>query len=179
MALFNSKPNENKRFAKLIDAICKELHIDKKTALSFINSDLERLSKMAFPIQNIRLSEIELEIQRGVKSEAELELKIKKKNDLIEAGQNRIGTLRSSIDRKTRLLAEQEQTIVKFQKKLDDLKTEEKKNEKKKDLLSYEVMMKRHSVKETDDRTFRYFKLFLSLITILAVILAAFFMLKK
>jgi chromosome segregation ATPase len=178
-ALFKSKPTESKRFTKLVDAICKELHLDKKMVLYFINADLERVNKIVFPIQNIRLSELEVEIQKYVKSETELEQEIAKKNALLESRQNKIGNLRSSIDKKTRMLAEHEETIVQLQNKLDSLSKRLKEVEKKKKILSYDIMMKRHSVKETDNRTFQYLKLFLLLISILAVILAVFFILKK
>ncbi len=171
MTIFMRTTKESIRFTEFLDRICKELNIDKSVALHFINYDLERICNDRFPIDNIQLSQLENEIKKRIKTETELQQEIEKKESIIKKISTRIDSLTSSLKEKTELLSTQEQKVSELQTKLNALKEQLKDTDKKKKLLDYDVMMKNHSVKEMNDKPFRYLKLFLVFISILAIII--------
>jgi len=170
MAMFKTKSIEEKQFTEIVDSLCKKLSIDKSVALHFINNDLTRIRNNIIVIDNIKLSKIENEIETHNKKEAELNKAIEEKETLLKKHAAKIESLSNLLREKNASLAKQEDNITLLQTKLDDLLRQIKNNEKEMKILDYDVMMKNHEVKEASDNFSKYLKIFLSIMTVIVVI---------
>ena len=170
MALFKQTSKESKRMTELVDKICKEFNIDQTVALHFINGELERIYNYKIRIDDTQLLQLENEIKKHIKTETELKQEVEKKEKLIQDTLIKIENMTSSVKQKSELLATEQEKVAQLQIKLNDLKAQLTNTDKKKKILDYDIMMKSHSIKEATDKSYKYLKLFLAVITILAII---------
>ena len=170
MEFFNQTSKESKRFSQFLDEISKEFNIDKNVALHFINGELERIYKYKLQIDDIQLSKLENEIKKYIKTETQLKEEVENKEKLIASATERINNLTTTLNEKTIALITQQEKVIQLQSKLTEIKNQLNNTDKEKRLLDYDIMMKSHLIKERNDKFYKYLKLFLTIITILAII---------
>jgi chromosome segregation ATPase len=179
MTIFKEASKENKRFTELFEKICKELDLDKLIVMHFINQDLERIYNSRIRIDDTQLSHLESEVKKYMKTEADLKPEIGKKELMIRNLQTEIENNTLSLEKTNELLVVKKQELIELQNKLNQINSSLLEIEQQKKQSEYDIMMKNHSKTAKNDLSYKYLKIFLTIITILAIIIVTFLIYKK
>jgi chromosome segregation ATPase len=179
MTLFKEASKENKRFTELFDKICKDLDLDKLIVMHFINQDLERIYNSRIRIDDTQLSHLESEVKKYTKKEADLKSEIAKKELLSRNLQTEIENHTLSLEKKKELLVVKKQELIELQNKINQINSSLLEIEQQKKQTEYDIMMKNYSNTAKNDISHKYLRIFLTIITILAIIIVTFLIYKK
>jgi predicted nucleic acid-binding Zn-ribbon protein len=140
---------------------------------------LERIYNSRIRIDDTQLSHLENEVKKHTKTEADLKLGIEKKELLIRNLQTEIDNHTSSFEKKKELLVVKKQELIELQNKISQLNSSILEIEQQKKQTEYDIMMKSYSNTAKNDLSHKYLKIFLTIITILAIIIVTFLIYKK
>ena len=175
----SSKSKYNKKIDQIIKSMAKELEIDESFILHLMCSDLENIYNNKIVVHHLRLNSLRNEYDVLKIREKQLKNSIEEKNKQIENASSGISGYLNKIKEKTNQLEQQKNELEILKKKFSEIEMEYASLEKQKKQIEYDIMMKSHSVKEKSDGSFKYIKLYLTLITIVAIIIVSLIILLK
>lgn len=164
---------EKRRFASNVSRISAALGLETSVVLHFINGDLDRIYRERVQAHQLRLQELDAEIQRTRGDEAVLAAELKKKERLLTEASSHLARLCTSLSTKSESLDETLKEVDKLRSRLAEVDASLRDTERTRSQLEYDLMMKTHRQRERHDASARANRIFLAILSLLAVAIAA------
>lgn len=172
MSFYTLNYKLQKQIDFLMNAISKDLKVDKSIILHFLCIDLERIYNEKIQVHKLHLISFEKEFKELNKKELELKAIIENTKFKIESSENTIVQLSNKLIEKEAHLKNLKNQVAELKLKINELNNVVIGIEKEKKQFDFNFMMKNHSNKEKTQKSNKRLNWLLTSFTIIAIIIA-------